>query len=157
MFLNEKFILGNELVQQIGIHIANISMLRSKYVHGDDKYTIIKMNDCTFINTHANKLPRNIKDAVKEHEFTPMYNKLPATYVNTHIQATKRQLTKCGMIEDEVLVAGKRFYVFNDEVVERIGAHVPYILTHDETMSCKENNQIIDYIKMTNNRYFTWY
>lgn len=157
MFIEEKFILAHELVQHIGVGIGNISMLRKEYVSSGDYYTILKLGSCIYVNSESKKLPQQYRDAIRDNEFTSMRNKLPVSHVKLNINATQGLLTKGGMIDGIITISGKRFYVFKDEIVSRIGSHIPYILNYDETMNCKKNNQIIDYIKLTSNRYFVWY
>ena len=111
-FLSKGYILSNELVQKMGIHIANISMLRQHFEEADDFASMIKMNNCTFINSKAVGLPRNIRSGVDDNTFTDVSNKLPCTFVRTEYDMTERELRKSNMITGKEKIAGKEFYVF---------------------------------------------
>jgi hypothetical protein len=157
MFLHEKYILGNELVQKMGIAIANISMMRKKFEHDDDLYSVQKMNNCTFINKRARNLPNYIKEGIRNNTFTDMSDKLPVTYVKSEFQATEIQFKNAGIITGTVTISGKHFYVFSPDFVARVKNCVPYILNEAETNQARREGNIIDAIKLSNDRYFTWY
>jgi len=157
VFIEDKFILCNELVNKMGIHPSNVSRLMKMFRETGDYYTIQKFDGCSVINRESKKLPRSFAEAIKNNEFTSMYNKLPVTHTKSYIGVTKSQLLKGGMIDGEITVAGKRLYVFKDEIVKLIGSHIPYVLDYNETIKCKDKGLIKDYIKMTSNRYFVWY
>lgn len=157
MFLQSKYILANELVQKMDIHIANISMLAKTYEDQDDFATMVKMNNCTFIDTKANKLPANIKVGISKYEYTDMTNKLPCTWVRTEYGITEKELFNTGMVTEKVKIAGKEFYIFADEFVQKMKGKIGYVLDESETNYCLEKNQIACATKLSKNKYFTWY
>ena len=157
MFLPKKFILANELVQKMDIHIANISIIRKELEEQGDSYTIQKLNNCNFVNTKSNKLPQNIRDGIRHNEFTDISNKLPVTYVRSEYPATERELMKSGIVTDKVKIAGKTFYVFADDFVNSVKGCLGYVLNEDEYLQCKSNSTIDGAIQLKNNKYFAWY
>jgi len=157
MFLDNKFILGNELVQKMGIHIANISMLRKSFEHNDDLYSVLKLNNCNFINTKAMNLPNNIKKGIEEHEFTDMSDKLPITWVLGELNCTERNLINAGIVIDKVTVAGKKFYVFDRAFVDTIGKSIPYILNAEENERLVKGSFIKGSIQLSKNKFLVWY
>lgn len=156
MFLNKKYILANELVTKMGIHIANISMLIKEY-EDTDTGTFVKMNNCTFINTKDATLPQNIIDGIRSNVFTDMTDKLPCTFVRSEYGITEKELFKSGMVTQIVTVAGKDFYQFAPEFVEKMKYKIGYILDEQETMDCYRKKQIQGYTQLAKNKYFTWY
>lgn len=156
MFLNKKYILANELVEKMGIHIANISMLMKEY-EDTDNGTFVKMNNCTFINSNDATLPNNIKIGMQNNQFTDMTNKLPCTFVRSEYEITEKELFKSGMVTKKVEVAGKDFYEFAPEFVEKMKYKIGYVLDEVETMECYRKNQILGYTQLSKNKYFTWY
>lgn len=156
MFLHKKYILANELVQKMGIHIANISMF-SKQFEDNDYGHIIKMNNCTFINTQSPHLPNNLEAGILKNNFTDMSDKLPVTWVKDEYEVTERELLKSGIIYGVVTVAGKKFFHFKPDFVKKMYRKIGYILDEAETMECHKNGDILGYIKLSKNKYFTWY
>jgi hypothetical protein len=156
MFLNKKYILANELVTKMGIHIANVSMLIKEY-EDTDTGTFVKMNNCTFINTKDATLPQNIIDGIRTNVFTDMTDKLPCTFVRSEYGITEKELFKSGMVTKIVTVAGKDFYQFAPEFVEKMKYKIGYILDEQETMECFRKKQIKGYTQLAKNKYFTWY
>lgn len=156
MFLKKNYILANELVQKMGIHIANISMLAKDH-EDDDSGTFIKMNNCTFVNKASSNLPNNFKHACMIHEFTDMTDKLPCTFVRAEYEVTEKELFKSGMVIEKIEVAGKDFYRFAPEFVQKMKYKIGYVLDKAETDSCMSKGQIDGYIQLGKNKFFTWY
>jgi hypothetical protein len=157
MFLSSNYILANELVQKMNIHIANISMLRQQFEDCDDFTTLFKMNNCTMIKTNSHKLPRNMIAGIAVNEFTDITNKLPCTFVRTEYEFTEKELTTSEIVIDKVMIAGKEFYVFDRDFVEKVKNKIVYALDALETMECFRKKQIEGYIQVSNNKYLTWY
>lgn len=157
MFLGKNYILANELVQKMGIHIANISMLRQQYEDENDMSTMIKMNNCTMVKTNSHKFPNNIKMGIAANEFTDMSNKLPCTFVREEYEITEKELFKGGIIKGKVKVAGKDFYEFTEEFVKTTKNKIVYCLDESDTMACMAKGQIDGYIQVSKNKYVTWY
>jgi hypothetical protein len=156
MFLHKKYVLANELVTKMDIHIANISMLMKEYEDVDNG-AFIKMNNCTFINSNEATLPNNIKIGLKNNQFTDMTDKLPCTYVHTEYEISEAELFKSGMVTKKVEVAGKKFYQFAPEFVQKMKYKIGYVLDEVETMECYRKKQIQGYTQLSKNKYFTWY
>jgi hypothetical protein len=156
MFLNKKYILANELVEKMGIHIANISMLAKQFEDNDYGH-VIKMNNCTFINSESRQLPHNIEVGLFAHKYTDISNKLPCTFVKSEFEVTEREWFKSGIVTDKVTIAGKKFYVFNDNFVKTMKRKVPYVLDSKETNECMAKGQIEGSIKLSKNKFFVWY
>lgn len=157
MFLHKKYILANELVQKMNIHIANISMLRNQFTDDEDYTTIKKMNNCTMINTTSKKLPNNIMEGIRKNTFTDMTDKLPCTWVRSEHDMTEKELFQSGIAIDKIKISGKDFYVFNKNFVNTTKNKIPYILDEKEMQECTLKKQILGSIKLGKNKYFTWY
>lgn len=156
MFLQSKYILANELVNKMNIHIANISMLAKEF-EDSDCGTFVKKNNCTFINTKSRHLPHNILVGTIANEFTDMSNKLPCTYVREEYPMTEKEMFKSGIVTDKIKVAGKQFYVFSDDFVKTMKNKIGYVLDASETEYCTANGQILGSIQLSKNKFFTWY
>lgn len=157
MFLKKNYILANELVQKMDIHIANISMMRKQFEDADDMTTILKMNNCNFIKTNSHKLPNNIRQGIACNEFTDMSNKLPCTFVRSEYPLTEKDWYASGVVIDKVNIAGKQFYVFSDEFVKTTHNKIVYILDKKETDECYRKGQIDGFIQAAKNKFITWY
>lgn len=157
MFLDKKYILANELVREMDIHIANVSMLRNQFEDNDDFYTVRKMANCSFVNGESQQLPKNIRAGIAKHTFTDLSNKLPCNYVREEYGITERELFKSGMVLNKEKVAGKDFYVFNDYFVKTMKKKIGYILDAKEEAQCSRKKQIIGSIRLGKNKFFTWY
>lgn len=157
MFLNKEYVLANELVQKMGINIANISMLKKQFEDNDDRYSIQSLNNCSFINKKATLLPKYIKDGLDSHEFTDMSDKLPCTWVKEEYQITEKELKQSNLVISKEKISGKQFYVFSPDFVKTMKNKIGYVLDEKETMKCYQLKQIEGYIKLKNNKYFTWY
>ena len=98
MFLNKNYISSNELVEKMGIHIANISMLRNQLEYDDDIVTIVKKGGASFIKKNSMKLPSNIKEGIAKNTFTDISNKLPCPFVKSEYQVSEKELMKSGLV-----------------------------------------------------------
>lgn len=157
MFLHKNYILANELVQKMDIHIANISMLHKILEDTGNDSEIIKINNCTFINSDSIYLPQNIKKGILGNKFTNMSNKLPCTFIKTEFNISEKELLKSGIVNGKVTVAGKQFYEFKDSFIQTIKGKVLYVLDKQDTMDCLKNDEIDGYIEMSKNKFLTWY
>lgn len=156
MFLNKKYILANELAQNMKMHIANISNYAKSF--GDDDYGhTIKMNNCTFIDTTSLQLPHNFLVGILTNEYVDMSDKLPCTWVKDEYNMTEKEMLKANMIFGKVKVAGKEFYHFLPEFVEQMQRKIGYVMDLKETEECIRLKQIQGSIKLTRNKFFTWY
>lgn len=147
--LNNKHILSNELVQKMGIHIANISMI--------DSPNILKMGNCNFLSPDDLHLPKNIKTFIRNNEFTVLENMLPTKYAKEELGISEKQMFDTKIVSSIETVAVKKFYKFSDDFISRIKNKVLYILDKDDFSDCLNNNQITDYVKLNNNKYLTMY
>jgi len=157
MFLSKDYILSNELVKKMNIHIANISMLKQRIENSDNYNDILKMNNCTFINTKSLYLPKNIREGISANKFTDMSNKLPCTFVRTEYGITEKELMASGIIKEKVEVCDKDFYVFTDEFIEKTKGTVINILEEEDALDSYNDGSIDGYIKLSKNKYITWY
>ena len=157
MFLAPGYILANELVNKMGIHIANVSIMRKEFEDADDLYTIRKLNNCNFVNTSSPKLPQNIKDGISNNTFTDYTNKLPCTFVRDEYPVTEREWMASGIVIGKEEIAGKNFYVFADDFVKKLTGKIGYVLSGDEYRSLLVENKIQGGIRLKRDKYFTWY
>jgi hypothetical protein len=156
MFLDKKYVLANELIEKMGINIANISTYYGQLKHLNN-CPIIKLNSVSFINKNSGLLPNKMKKTLEENKFTDMSNKLPCVYVNDYYGLSKVELEKSGIIIEEVEILEKRFYIFTEEFVKKLKNKVPYVLNEEETISCYKRRQIDGYIELKTNKFLTWY
>ena len=157
MFLNKSYILANELVDQMDINIANISILRNHFENEDDFTTIVKMKNCNFIKKDSTKLPANIKKGIAQYQFTEMYNKLPCSWVNEEFPISDTKWIKSGIVKEKITIKGKQFYVFSDEFITTTHKKIVYMLNKEETEKCTQLNQIEGSIQISNDKFITWY
>lgn len=157
MFLSKNYVLGNELVQKLGIHIANISMLANKLEEKNDYSTIIKLNNCNFINKNSHNLPNNISKGIRQYEFTDFSNKLPVTWLRSEYELTKVELENANLIQSEIKISTKRFFVFKDWFVELMHNKIAYTLNREEMEECLKNGDILGSIEINSNKFLTYY
>lgn len=157
MFLKSNYILANELIQKMGISMANISRLVNEFENEGDMTTTLKMNNCTFIKTNSYKLPRNIKNGIMMNEFTDLTDKIYVPYMYTEYGLTKKDLLNCEICLGTTKVAGKEFYVFDKEFVQKVKNKILYVLNETECNECKAKNQIDGFIKLNKRKYLVWY
>jgi hypothetical protein len=155
MFLDKKYILANELVQKMGIHIANISMIAKSLEDYDDVF--VKMGNCTFINTESIELPNNLKEAIAANDFTDMSDKIPVTFIKAEHNLSVVTMKKSGIISEVTEIAGKKFYVFKKDFMEKTKDTILYVLDKEETSECAEKNYIDGYTQIGTNKFLTWY
>lgn len=157
MFLEKTYVLGNEIAEKMGINIANISMLSKELENKGNLDDTIKLGNCTFINKESNYLPNNIKKALNNFEFECMSDKLPCRFVHQEFGISKAKLIASGIVEKTIQISGKKFYVFDKEFILKTKGKVFYVLNEEETEICIEQNQIDGFVKLSNNKYLTWY
>lgn len=157
MFLSDNYILANELVQKMDIHIANISILKNNLERLNNTKDIISLKKCSFINKDSLMLPNNILVGIFSNEFTDISDKLPVTYVRSEFGITYKELQKSGILLGKVKIAGKQFYHFTPEFVEKMKNKTVYILNKKETLECERNKDIDGYIQLGKNKFLTWY
>jgi len=157
MFLTKDYVLASELVHKMGIHLANISMLRKKYEHNDDLYSIRRMNSLLFVNKKARQLPNNIRNGLNSYKFTDLSTLLPYNYINREFAVSEKEWEQSGIIIAKTVIANKKFYVFSEEFAKTVKQYVPYILNKEETEDCTKNKTIRGSIQLSKNKFFTWY
>lgn len=157
MFLENNYILSNELVQKMNIHIANISMLKQDLENNGNVEDIIKMNNCTFINKNSRYLPKNIRIGILQNDFTDISDKLPCTYALEIFECNNKEITTSGIVKEKISIAGKNFYVFTQKFIDTIQGKVVNVLDYDDTMDCYRDKQIDEYIRLSKNKFITWY
>ena len=161
MFLSKNYVLGSELVEKMGIHIANISIARKKLETQGNVTDIIKMGNCTFLNKDSIMLPNNLKVGLNTYQFTDISNMLPSSYIIKEFKLNKKILNN--LIENhdsfikEISISKKQLTVFTPEFIKNLENTIPYMLNEAETMECYNTGSIDDYIKLDNNKYLTWY
>lgn len=157
MFINKNYILANELIEKMDIHISNISVLKQSYENVGDYHTFLKMNNCTFINSKSKSLPYNIRVGISENEFTDLSDKLPSPYIRTEFHVNEMFWFNSGIVIEKIKISGKQFYVFDPEFVKKMKGKIPYILDEAEARKCKMDGDIEGYTQLSRNQYFTWY
>lgn len=159
MFLSNQYVLANELVQYMDIHIANVSKVINDLELAGDCSTIVKINSYTFIRD-SNNLPNNFRQALRtgfyENRFTDVSKMVPSTWLRTELDVTPKELVDAG-IAKSVLVAGKPMVEFTEEMYLKLRRSVPYILNAAETEECFNNKQIDGYVQLKKNKFLTWY
>ena len=161
MFLSKDYVLASELVQAMGIHIANISMLHAKLENESNSTDIIKQGNCSFINSNSPYLPKNIREGLYLREWTDVHNMLPTSYVKKEFEINNDTLDN--LIENNSFflgkykVADKEFVKFSDEFVDLMQGSIPYILNEKATLECSQDGDIDGYTKLKKNHFLTWY
>lgn len=157
MFLNKNYILSNELLDKTDISLVKISMLRKQFEDADDFTTIVKMNNCNFIKSDSQKLPKDLRKGIESNEFIDFSNKLPCSWVRDEFQVKEEELFKSGIIINKVVLHKKKFYVFSDDFINKVKNRIPYILNREDTQKCYQKGQIEGYIELSKNKFMTWY
>jgi len=159
MFLKEGFILGNELIQKMEIHLANLGNLRLSYDDACDNYNIRRMNNCMMLNSKCKKLPKTFKRGIErfKSELTDMSDKLPCTYIHKEFKISEKQLFEHNIVIDKINVANRNLYVFNPVFVKKLRNNIPYILDGNDFKECSEQGILKGAIQITSNKYFVWY
>jgi len=156
MFLDKRYVLGNELAEIGNFNISNISMIVKEF-HDNDNYSDAKnLGNCTFLNSDA-QLPKHIIKLL--HKCTPMNNKLPMTYIIKEFKTKKDDILKSlsEYIEDVTTISGKEFVVFNEDFVNKFKGKVHYILNKSEMQEALDNDYIDGFIQLSRTRFLVWY
>lgn len=161
MFLSSNYILGNELVERMGINIANVSIMSKRFEDENDHTTVVKMNNCNFIKSDSPKLPKYIQNGIKELKsqspFVDFSDKLPCTWFRSEFELSDKDCMNSDIIKDKVKVYGKEFYVFDQKFIDAVKDRISYMLDEKETKECWNNKQIEGYVKISKKKYMTWY
>jgi len=157
VFLTKDYVLANELVQNMGINIANISNLIKEFEQLDYYGDIIKMNNCTFLKKISDRFPGNIKNGLRKYEFTDMSNKLPCRYVQTEYRLSDKNLENSGILLEKRKICGKQFYIFTNDFVKRVKNKIGYTLNKTETNTAIKNGDIDGSLQISKNKFLTWY
>lgn len=157
MFLNNNYILANELVEKMDINIANISILKKQFDEEDDDITIVKLNNCSFIKTNSYKLPNNIREGISKFEFTDISNKIPCSFFREEYDISDKEIMNAPITIGKTIIAGKKFYEFDRDFVKQVKNHVLYTLDEKEKNECYAKNQITGFVQMSKNKFLTWY
>ena len=160
MFLTKNYVLSNELVQEMDIHIANISMLHKQLEGNENISAVIKMGQSTFIDRTSPDLPNNIKLGLRLRDYTDMSNKLPLSYFLKEMRLTRAKLKdilKNKYVLGIVTICEKEFIEFSHDFVQKTKECILYPLDTKETSECITDNSIDGYTKLTDNCFLTWY
>lgn len=164
MFLNSNYVLANEIVQNAGIHIANISnMIKQLENTNEREGVVVKYGNCTFINKTAKNLPNNLKEYIEYPGWTltDFANKLPVTYLQSELGVSydllKESFGENGYDLGETEVAGKKFVVFPESFKKKMEGMTLYVLNEDDYHSCLENDDIQGGFALNAKKYLTWY
>lgn len=157
MFLNENYILSSELTEQMGIHTANISMLRNNLEDNNDLTSIIKMNSCNFMNKNSHNFPQNIKKGIRTGTFTKMHDKLPCSWVHEEYGFTKKELFDNKVVIKKITILKKQLYQFNPYFVKMMKNRIGYCLNENEKDYCIKHNEIDGFLQLKTNKFFVWY
>lgn len=159
MFLNKKYVLANELVDYMGVSIANVSMLSKKL--DENSSVIIKQHNCSFIDTSSELLPNNFKQAIVsaklDNKFTNMSNKMCVTHFNSEHALNESEVLLFGEGEVKVVkIQGKKFYEFSERMVKLLKNKILCVLDKEDCEQCLNKKQILGF-KQVNNKYVAWY
>ena len=157
MFLNDNYILANELVGKMGINIANVSILKKKLEDGGDETTIVSLANSSFIKSSSGKLPKNIRNGISNHTFTDISNKLPCAYARNEFGFTDKELLSSNIVYGKVTVCGKTMFEFDRDFIKSVKNHVLFTLKKSEMEECYSKGQISGYVQITKTKYLTWY
>jgi hypothetical protein len=157
MFLGKKFILGSELTHKMGIHFANVSILRKELEDRDNTQDIKRLNNCTFISRNGFDYPRNIREGLDKFDLVDCSDKLPKTYIKSEFNLNVQDLKIAGIYKDEIDIYGKKLVQFTPEFVKQVEGCVVYILCEAEAHECLADKSIDGMIKISKKKYITWY
>ncbi len=153
MFLNNKYISCNELVQKMNIHIANISILTKDL---EDTNIFTKLGNCVFVDKTSIDLPKNIRIGIAQNTFTDCTNILPLSYLIKELEITKAQIINLPFTS-QLSLAGKDFIKFEQSFIDKVQDKTTYVLSNKETEECLQEGNIEGSIKLSNSKNLTWY
>lgn len=157
MFIPENYVLSNEIADQGGIHIANISNFIKLVTKEGIPDTIIKYGNCTFLNKKSPYLPKTFMKIIfdKNNKITDMSNKLLSSYIQTEFNCTKKEFIN-GTNSKEVKVAGKSFIEIQDNILS-IKDKVITNINKEDYEDCLACDDIQGGFKLSKNNYLVWY
>lgn len=162
MFIPKDYLLTAELAEKGDIHIANFSNYYNLLQDQDtfqSSQEMIKYGACTFINSKSSNIPQNFKDIINSHEFTRMDNKiLNSEFISetgTSLKVLVNSLKEYNPTQVEV--SGKKFTQFDDSFIELLKNKCINVLSKEETEECTKDKSIDGSIKLSTNKYLTWY
>jgi hypothetical protein len=121
--------------------------------------SIIKLGNSTFIDKTSVDLPLNIRNAISEHKFTSVNNMIPLAFFMSDLNLYMfevNELLKTNYFKKIIKIENKKMLVLNDEYAKEMRKSQWYILNNDDLLSCIENDEISNYIKIKN-KYLVWY
>jgi len=158
MFLNENYVLANEIVQQRNVRIGNISQLVRNLENKNLFESYQKRGNCTFLNSKSNYLG-GMQEHVKSGSFTDISNKLPLSYLLHEFGISKKELLSSlkEYIKGECSISNKNFIIFKDSFVKKLKGKTIYIMKKGELDDAISNNYIDGYIEINKNKFIVFY
>lgn len=161
MFLSKDYVLGNELIEKMGIKIGNVSVAHKELEEVGNETDIIKLNNCSFLNKNSTMLPKNLTQGLNQYEFTDISKMLPMSYVLEEFKLNKAMLEKLllesPIFQEKIKISGKNFIKFSDEFINNVSSAIIYVLNEQEKEECLKDESIDGFLKLGSNKYLTWY
>jgi hypothetical protein len=153
IYFDENHVLGNEVCEILGNHMANISNLKSE--------NILKVGNCPIMLKYDVTLPPKMKSIVLSGQTTSLKDKMVLSYFKSEYNLTDSEIMKY-IAEDIEEIAGKKFIVYKKEFLDKIKNiscydNILYVLSKKEyeELDCKD---VLKYTQqVSKNKYIVIY
>jgi len=152
----KDYVLGSEVAEVGGFHIANISMLFKDFpmIEGVD---FLKYGGMTLLNKKSLLYPNNIVKIMYSGKLTDLSPYLPYNYFADELE---NNFTNVKNKFKKVKIGGKQFVEITDDKLKEIlmdDKIVRSVVDNDEIPELVNENYIKGYIKLNSKKSLTWY
>lgn len=152
LYFDDNHVLGTEICQILGIHMANISNMKSP--------NILKYGNCPILLKSDYTLQPKIRKTMFHHKITPLKDKMSLTFFKSEYNLTDEEILK--YIADKIeIIADRKFIVYKSEFLNKIKRpgydNMLYILNSEEYKELKNNNIFKYSEKITSKKYLVIY
>ncbi len=111
LYFTDEHVLGNEVCEILGIHIANISNIKS------DK--ILKVGNCPILSKYDLSITKKIRNTMFSNNITSLKNKMSLSYFKSEYNMTDSEILSTIATEIQT-IAGKKFIKYTDDFINKI-------------------------------------
>lgn len=152
LYFDDNHVLGTEICQILGIHMANISNMKSP--------NILKYGNCPILLKSDYTIQPKIRKTMFHHKITSLKDKMSLTFFKSEYNLTDEEILK--HIADKIeIIADRKFIVYKPEFLNRIKRlgydNMLYILNSEEYKELKNSNIFKYSEKITSKKYLVIY
>lgn len=153
LYLSSEHVLGNEVCEILGIHIANISNIKS------DK--ILKVGNCPILDKTDLSITRKIRNTMLSDEVTSLKDKIPLSYFKSEYCLTDTEILN-SIADDIEIISGKKFIRYSQDFLDKIKQpnnidNLIYVCDLDELKDMQHDNIIKHYYQINSKKYLIIY